>query len=196
MRSLARRHRQNSRNKIRVYAVRRLRRLAWSALGWSRPMLFEMSMPTHSALGAKTLVPCTCVLVVAHSPLSHAFHVVARHVFGEVPVGLRCVDVRADTGFDACVRQAIRHAGRTSSQSILILVDACGATPHRIAQRVAEQTSLVSTIVTGVNLPMVLGVLGMAGHGAELEELAANATRIGREGVRSGDARAWLPTPP
>jgi PTS system ascorbate-specific IIA component len=99
------------------------------------------------------------ILVVSHEPLGTALLNCTRHVFGRLPVQLAALDVIPDEDPEAAYRSAHDLMSRINDGSgVLVLTDCYGATPARVASRLAEPHRVV--VLAGVNLPMLLKALG------------------------------------
>ncbi|MFM7256445.1 MAG: PTS sugar transporter subunit IIA [Betaproteobacteria bacterium] len=121
------------------------------------------------------------VLVIAHEPLGTALIRATRHVFGRLPAQLAALDVIPDEDPEGAFRAACELALRINDGSgLLVLTDCYGATPSRIAMRLAEPRRV--QVVAGVNLPMLLKALG--NRRAELPELAAAVESTGQHAIR------------
>jgi PTS system ascorbate-specific IIA component len=98
------------------------------------------------------------VLIVSHEPLGTALLHCTRHIFGRMPPQLAALDVIPDEDPD----QAL-HAGRelikriNDGSGVVVLTDLFGATPARIAARLAEPQRVA--VIAGVNLPLLVKAL-------------------------------------
>lgn len=71
-------------------------------------------------------------------------------------------------------------------KGVLVLVDLFSASPYNQAALNKSKIKKVDyRIVSGVNLPMVLEVVGMRMSGMELEELTQVAMKAGQEGIKN-----------
>jgi len=121
------------------------------------------------------------VLVISHEPLGTALIRATRHVFGRLPAQLAALDVIPDedpeTAFQAACELALRI---NDGSGLLVLTDCFGATPSRIAMRMAEPFRV--QVVAGVNLPMLLKALG--NRRTELPALVAAVEATGQHAIR------------
>jgi len=121
------------------------------------------------------------VLVISHEPLGTALIRATRHVFGRLPAQLAALDVIPDEDPEAAYRAACELALRINDGSgLLVLTDCFGATPSRIAMRLAEPQRV--QVMAGVNLPMLLKALG--DRRAELVELVAAVEHTGQHSIQ------------
>lgn len=100
------------------------------------------------------------IFIIAHAPLASALKNCAVHVYScdkRTADRVRSFDVLPDADADAISSLVQAAIGAESSQETLVLTDIVGATPSNIAHRTLtlENTS----VVAGVNLPMVLTAL-------------------------------------
>jgi len=98
------------------------------------------------------------IMIVSHEPLGTALLHCTRHIFGRMPVQLAALDVIPDEDPDAAFAAARELLARINDGSgVLVLTDLFGATPSRVAARLAENHRVV--VVAGVNLPMLCKAL-------------------------------------
>ncbi len=118
------------------------------------------------------------VLVIAHAPLATALIHCTRHIFGEMPRQLAALDVIPDEDPEAA-REAAQHLiDRISDGSgVLVLTDLYGATPARIAARLAQPRKI--GVLCGVNLPTLVKALGRR-KGTDLGDLMPLLIGAGR----------------
>ncbi|MEQ1673696.1 MAG: PTS fructose transporter subunit IIA [Candidatus Nitrotoga sp.] len=124
------------------------------------------------------------ILLITHNGLGDSLIDCVKHVMGDVPPNLKSIAVLADDNV-----QKKFFSGRAliaqlnTGEGVLLLTDLFGATPCNIAQQLC-QTGQV-TCVTGVNLPMLLRVLGYCQQ--TLAEVTQKALTGGRENIISID---------
>jgi len=120
------------------------------------------------------------VLVISHEPLGTALIRATRHVFGRMPAQLAALDVVPDQDTEEAFAAATALALRINDGSgVLVLTDCFGATPSRIAMRMAEPQRV--HVLAGVNLPMVLKALGH--RHMDLSELALAVSATGQRAI-------------
>ena len=98
------------------------------------------------------------ILVVSHEPLGTALIHCTRHIFGRMPAQLAALDVIPDEDPEAALSAARELIARINDGSGgLVLTDIFGATPSRIAMRLAEPHRIA--VIAGVNLPLLVKAL-------------------------------------
>ncbi|MGB7756955.1 MAG: PTS fructose transporter subunit IIA [Salinisphaera sp.] len=125
--------------------------------------------------------PRVGILLIGHGDLPRALRAAAAHILGTPALATTAIGIAADEDTDAArarIAQAI--AALDSGAGVLILIDALGATPYRLAHAAAEGRDRVAT-VTGVNLPMLVRVYNYPDMG--LAELAESAVAAGQRGA-------------
>ena len=110
------------------------------------------------------------VLVIAHEPFATALIHCTRHIYKRLPSQVAALDVIPDEDPEAAVEAARNLASRINDGSgLIVLTDLYGATPSRIAIRLAEPYRVI--VFHGVNLPMLLKALNYR-RNMPLEDLA------------------------
>jgi PTS system ascorbate-specific IIA component len=98
------------------------------------------------------------ILVVSHEPLGTALIHCTRHIFGRMPPQLAALDVIPDEDPDQALHAARELLKRINDGTgAIVLTDLFGATPARIAARLAEPERIV--VIAGVNLPLLVRAL-------------------------------------
>ncbi len=98
------------------------------------------------------------ILVISHEPLGTALLHCTRHIFGRLPVQLAALDVIPDEDPEAALHSAQELLKRINDGSgVIVLTDIYGATPARIAARLAEPNRVL--VIAGVNLPILVKAL-------------------------------------
>ncbi len=119
----------------------------------------------------------TAIVLVTHSGLGACLRQQAAEILGralELPV----VAIGSQTDPDAGLAELAMVLGRAGDTG-LILTDLPGATPHNLAVQVARARGW--SVVSGLNLPMLLKVLNHADQPAA--ELAGLAHLGGQQGI-------------
>ena len=98
------------------------------------------------------------ILVETHEPLGTAQNHCTRHIFRRIPAQLAALDVIPDEDPEAALSAARELIARINDGSgVLVLTDIFGATPSRIAMRLAEPHRIA--VIAGVNLPLLVKAL-------------------------------------
>jgi PTS system mannose-specific IIA component len=98
------------------------------------------------------------ILVVSHEPLGTALLHCTRHIFGRTPPQLAALDVIPDEDPGAAYNAACELMARINDGSgVIVFTDLFGATPARIAGRLAQPMRV--EVLAGVNLPMLVKAL-------------------------------------
>ncbi|OZB43922.1 MAG: hypothetical protein B7X46_11070 [Thiomonas sp. 15-66-11] len=124
------------------------------------------------------------ILIIAHAPLASALRDCAAHVYAGCPSQLEALDVPADASPESFLAQAQTALAHVSADgTALVLVDAAGATPCNLAQRLARApaSACAVRVVSGVNLPMLLRTLCYQKE--PLDALTARALAGGTRGI-------------
>jgi mannose PTS system EIIA component len=131
------------------------------------------------------------ILIVSHEPLGTALLHCTRHIFGHLPVQLAALDVVPDEDPDRARQAAADLLARINDGSgVIVLTDLYGATPSRIAERLAEPGRVA--VIAGVNLPLLVKALTY--RRGPLEEIVATLLAGVRETIaRMGDNASEAP---
>jgi len=122
------------------------------------------------------------ILVVSHEPLGTALLHCTRHIFGRLPSQLAALDVIPDEDPEVAVVSARELLKRINDGSgVLVLTDVWGATPSRVASRLAQVDRVA--VLAGVNLPMLVKGLTDRRRPQPLGELVGRLLVGGREAV-------------
>ena len=120
------------------------------------------------------------ILLITHNGLGDSLVDCVKHVMGDVPPNLKSIAVLADDNMPHKIAEgraliAQLHTG----EGVLLLTDLYGASPCNIAQQLCEAGQV--TCVAGINLPMLLRVLGYCQQ--TLTEVTQKALTGGRENI-------------
>jgi PTS system mannose-specific IIA component len=120
------------------------------------------------------------ILLVSHEPLGTALLHCTRHIFGRLPVQLAALDVVPDEDPQGAERAALELLARINDGSgVIVLTDVFGATPSRIAARLAAPERV--EVLAGVNLPILIKALS---HRREpLTHLVAHLIEAGQQAI-------------
>jgi PTS system ascorbate-specific IIA component len=122
------------------------------------------------------------ILVISHEPLGTALLHCTRHIFGRLPSQLAALDVIPDEDPDVAVNAARELLKRINDGSgVLVLTALWGATPSRVASRLAETDRVA--VLAGVNLPMLVKGLTDRRRPQPLPDLVGRLLMGGREAV-------------
>lgn len=125
------------------------------------------------------------ILLITHEGIGTPMLKVATRLLGKLPLAAEGFEL----GFDHSPEQALPAASAAlrrvdQGDGVLVLVDVYGASPSRLAARVAELGTPVRR-VAGLGLPMLLRAFNYAEQ--PLEELARTAAAGARNGVLIDD---------
>jgi mannose/fructose-specific phosphotransferase system component IIA len=118
------------------------------------------------------------ILVVSHEPLGTALIHCTRHIFGRMPPQLAALDVIPDEDPELALNAARELLKRINDGTgAIVLTDLYGATPARIASRLAEPERI--EVIAGVNLPLLVKLAKVRGT-EPLAEAVDHAQAAGR----------------
>jgi mannose PTS system EIIA component len=121
------------------------------------------------------------ILVISHEPLGTALISCTRHIFGRLPPQLAALDVIPDEDTTEASEAAKQLLARISDGSgVLVLTDIYGATPSRIAAKLAEPYRCV--VIAGANLPMLVKAINYR-KGRDLEEVVDLIVPAAKEAI-------------
>lgn len=120
------------------------------------------------------------ILVISHEPLGTALIHCTRHIFGRMPAQLAALDVIPDEDPDQALQAGRELIARINDGSgTIVLTDLYGATPARIASRLAEPHRIA--VIAGVNLPLL--VKALTHRRGPLDEVVARVLDGVRESI-------------
>ena len=120
------------------------------------------------------------LLIITHGEIGRMLLHTATHMLGVCPLETRALKASFDCDPDAILATAIDYGRELDTgMGVLILTDMYGSTPSNIATRVQQHVS--ASVVSGVNLPMLVRVLNYPR--LSLPELEEKALSGGRDGV-------------
>ncbi len=124
------------------------------------------------------------ILVVSHEPLGTALIQCTRHIFGRLPPQLAALDVVPDEDPEAAYNSARELLARINDGSgAIVLTDVYGATPSRVALRLAVPHRV--HVVAGANLAML--VKAIHDRRVPVDELVDLLLDSGRRAIRQVD---------
>src|SRR5690606_22132747 len=98
------------------------------------------------------------ILVVSHEPPGTALIHCTRHILGRMPPQVAALGVSRDEDPGAALAGARELMSRINDGSgVLVLTDIYGATPSRVAGKLAEPHRVV--VIAGVSLPLLVKAL-------------------------------------
>lgn len=124
------------------------------------------------------------ILIIAHAPLASALQEFTRHVYGEVPVRLKALDVMAHEDAKLTLERAVEISDSIiSDKGLLVLTDIMGATPANVASRLAHMPGFEGRVrvIAGVNLPMLMRAI--AYRAEPLDSATQKAMHGGQQGI-------------
>ena len=126
------------------------------------------------------------VLLITHDGIGSVHRTVAERLLGQFSLSVGVFELHYDIVPDDALAQASAALRKVDSgDGVLLLTDLYGASPSRLAQRLAQLGTPVRR-VSGLALPMLLRVLNHAE--CTLDELARVAISGARNGVVADDA--------
>ena len=124
------------------------------------------------------------ILIVSHPGVGQSLLDTAVAIIGSCPIPTRVLPVPMDNNQEHTIQQANKYIHELDQgDGVLILTDLYGATPSNIA--CGLRNSKVS-IVSGINLPMLIRILNYPDH--TLEQLTEKALSGGYDGILSPSA--------
>ena len=130
------------------------------------------------------------ILVVSHEPLGTALIRCTRHVYGRLPPQLAALDVVPDENPDTALDAGRELLARNNDGSgAVVLTDVFGATPSRVAARLAVPDRV--RVVAGTNLPMLLKAI--QNRRRPVDELVGLLLESGHRSIRVVDTDGDAP---
>jgi len=127
------------------------------------------------------------IMVVSHEPLGTALIHCTRHVYGRLPMQLAALDVIPDEDPEVAFRAGQELLARINDGSgAIVLTDVFGATPSRVAMRLAVPGRV--RVLAGVNLPMLLKAI--ANRRMPVADLCELLVDSARNAICVADTRA------
>lgn len=120
------------------------------------------------------------LLVITHNNVGGALFDAAISVLGSCPLPFEILPVSQNCDPEERLQkaQSILEKLHPTNNGVLVITDMYGSTPSNIATRLATNNV---TIVTGINLPMLVRVMNYPN--LSLEKLANKAVSAGQTGV-------------
>ena len=120
------------------------------------------------------------ILLVTHNNIGANLLSTVKDIFQGLPVEATAVSLKPNSDYDeklALVENCLKELD--SGDGVLILTDIYGATPCNIAVKAAKNAK--ATVVSGVNLPMLIRTLNYAN--LPLAKIATKAISAGHESI-------------
>ncbi len=119
------------------------------------------------------------LLVITHNNVGGALFDAAVSVLGNCPLPYEILPVSQNCDPEERFQQAQKYLEKLNqSDGVLVITDMYGSTPSNIATKLAADDI---TIITGINLPMLIRVMNYPN--LSLEKLANKAVSAGQTGV-------------
>ena len=119
------------------------------------------------------------LLVITHNNVGGALFDAAISVLGECPLPFEILPVSQNCDPEERYQKALGYIGKLNqADGVLVITDMYGSTPSNIATKLAQDNV---TIVTGINLPMLVRVMNYPT--LSLEKLSNKAVSAGQTGV-------------
>lgn len=119
------------------------------------------------------------LLVITHNNVGGALFDAAISVLGSCPLPYEILPVSQNCDPEERFQQAQKHLEKLNqANGVLVITDMYGSTPSNIATKLAAENI---TIVTGVNLPMLVRIMNYPK--LSLDKLANKAVSAGQTGV-------------
>ncbi len=120
------------------------------------------------------------LLVITHNNVGGALFDAAMSVLGDCPLPFEILPISQNCDPEERFQKAKKHIEELNSnnEGILVLTDMYGSTPSNIATRLSSDNV---TIVTGINLPMLVRVMNYPQ--LSLDKLSNKAVSAGQTGV-------------
>jgi len=120
------------------------------------------------------------IVLITHEGIGSSMLDVATAIVGNDLKHTTCFEVAMDADTSEIIDQVIANIESTQLDT-LILTDLVGSTPYNVASSVAERSD--ATLVSGLNLPMLLRVLNYRAY--RLNEVSEMAVEGGRLAIQA-----------
>jgi PTS system ascorbate-specific IIA component len=122
------------------------------------------------------------LLLVTHEAIGNNMLAITRAIINDELDNSACIEVPMDSETDTIQQHANKVIDSLDTeQGLLIITDSYGSTPFNIAMRL--QHNIKSTLVSGLNLPMLLRIMNYRDR--PLEELTRTAIEGGNKGIQT-----------
>ena len=119
------------------------------------------------------------LLIITHNNVGGALFDAATSVLGDCPLPVEILPIAQNCEPDERLKKAQEYLNKLNqSDGVLVITDMYGSTPSNIASKLAADNV---TIITGINLPMLVRVMNYPK--LSLEKLTHKAVSAGQTGV-------------
>ena len=120
------------------------------------------------------------LLLITHEGIGSKLLETAKNMLGACPLSTAVVEVPLDSAIDKIKQQAFEQIqALDQGNGVLLLTDLYGSTPSNIAHDFITHSNC--SLVTGVNLPMLVRILNYPQ--LQLDEMAQKAFSGGHDGI-------------
>ena len=120
------------------------------------------------------------LLIITHNNIGKDILATASDIFGGVPMPVKVMSISPNGSYETSLTTAAKRLLELDSgDGVLVLTDIFGATPSNIAMKIAKGKN--ASVVTGINLPMVVRVLNYSQ--LSLKKIVAKATSAGHDSI-------------
>lgn len=119
------------------------------------------------------------ILIITHNNVGGALFDAATSVLGDCPLPVEILPISQNCDPEERAEKAQAYLKKLNQQDgVLVITDMYGSTPSNIATKLASDNV---TIITGINLPMLVRIMNYPT--LSLEKLANKAVSAGQTGV-------------
>jgi len=120
------------------------------------------------------------ILIITHAKVGDALIDTADKMLGGLPLNVQVMPIPLDCEPDNSLEQALEKIkALDEGDGVLVLTDMFGSTPSNVASQLLQHHGV--SVITGVNLPMLIRVLNYPR--LSLEELSQKAISGGVDGI-------------
>lgn len=124
------------------------------------------------------------VLLITHPGVGSSMLHIASRILGHPTLPVKCLEVPPDAALKpTCERARSMLKVLNRGAGVLVLTDIYGATPHNIAREIACDRKGQTTVLSGLNLPMLVRVFNYPQD--DLDTLVSKAAEGGTRGIMS-----------
>jgi PTS system ascorbate-specific IIA component len=120
------------------------------------------------------------ILIITHNNIGQQLLETARIMLGSCPLETENLAIHSDCDLETSIAEAESILRKLDNgDGVLVLTDMYGSTPSNIANRLSNSNSV--TVISGINLPMLIRVLNYPR--LSLEQLVEKACTGGHDGI-------------